>query len=227
MSRLVWGAPGERFFEAGTDRGVLYLGDEPGSPWNGIVSVQESPTGGEPQPYFIEGQKYLNLMTGEDFAATLTAFSAPEAFNACDGTQHIHTGLFITQQPRKKFDLTYRTLVGNDIQGTDYGYKIHLVYNALASASERANTTLGSSVTPMQKSWAISTVPPKISGYRPTAHFVVDTRWTPTYIMAELENVLYGFDGGIANMPTVEELLAIFGMEPPEDVFTEEFGGTF
>lgn len=210
MTRLSWGSIGNRYFEAGVDRGVLYVGDNPGVPWNGLKAVNEAPSGGEPKPYYIDGFKYLNVASAEEYAATLEAFSAPPEFGVCDGTVGLQAGLFATQQPRKQFHLSYRTRVGNDIEGADHGSKIHLVYNALAKPSSRNNQTHGGSVSPLGLSWGITTNPPKATGFKPTAHFVIDSRYTPASIMSLIEGVLYGSNAANARFPTVAELITLF-----------------
>lgn len=215
MPRLIWGAAGERVFEAGADRGVLYLPGVDGVPWSGITSVQESPNGGDPQPYYIDGVKYLNLAVAEEFMATISAFSSPAEFAACDGTVGLHHGLFATQQPRRQFDLSYRTKLGNDLEGLEYGYKIHLVYNALAAPSERSHQTLSDTTTPLVFSWPISTVPVHSPGIKSTAHFVVDSRTTPPGLLRELEDILYGSDEYNSSMPTISELVELFASVGP------------
>lgn len=210
MTRLAWGAHGERYFEAGTDRGVLYLPGQAGVPWNGLRSVSESPDGGSPTPYYLDGYKYLNVASAEEFKATLTALSAPKEFGVCDGTVGIHNGLFATQQPRKPFNLSYRTMVGNDTQGTEHGYKIHLVYNALASPSSKENKTLGGATTPMDLSWVITTTPPLATGMKPTAHLVIDSRFTPPLLLQTIENSLYGSINNEAYMPSMAEIISQF-----------------
>jgi hypothetical protein len=210
VTRLVWGTSGERYFETGADRGVLYLPAVPGVPWNGLTSVSESPDGGTPQPYYIDGYKYINVATAEEFKATLSALSSPPEFGVCDGTLGIHNGLFATQQPRRPFSLSYRTLVGNDIQSIDHGYKIHLVYNALAAPSTRENSTLNGSPNPLGLSWSITTTPPKITGLRPTAHFVIDSRLTPAPLLSHIEDILYGTISDDPRLPEVSEIISIF-----------------
>src|SRR6478735_3456324 len=150
MTRLTWGDTGRRYFEAGTDRGVLFVGNNPGVPWNGLKSVSESPSGGEPKAYYVDGFKYLNVASAEEYAATIEAFSAPAEFGVCDGSMMLGNGLFATQQPRRPFHFTYRTRVGNDLEGVDHGHKIHLIYNALARPSSRNNQTHGSSINPLE-----------------------------------------------------------------------------
>lgn len=215
MTRLAWGAHGERYFEAGTDRGVLYLDGQTGVPWNGLRAVNEAPSGGEPRPYYVDGFKYLNVATAEEFKATLDAFSSPPEFGVCDGTKSIQNGLFVTQQPRKQFNLSYRTMVGNDHDGVDHAYKIHVVYNALAAPSTRNNQTRGSDSTPMDLSWSITTRPPKMNGLRPTAHVVIDSRLTPPALLASIEDILYGGPEADAMLPSMPELMQLFQSEGP------------
>lgn len=215
MTRLAWGVPGERYFEAGADRAVLYLPGQDGVPWNGLKAVNESPDGGSPTPYYIDGYKYLNVASAEEFKATLEAFSSPKEFAVCDGTKSIHNGLFATQQPRKPFSLSYRTLVGNGLAGVEFGYKLHLVYNALAAPSVRNNQTLGEGVNPLGLSWSITTTPPLLTGLKPTAHFVIDSRLTPPRLMSEIEDILYGSDETNARIPDVDELQELFQSPGP------------
>jgi hypothetical protein len=210
MTRIVWGAVGERYFEAGTDRGVLFI-DSVGFPWNGLKSVTEAPVGGEPNPFYIDGVKYLNIASREEFVATIQAFSAPPEFDVCDGAKMIHSGLSLTQQPRKSFGLSYRTKVGNDIDDLDLGYKIHLVYGALAKPSSRSNISVGANTEPGTLSWEISTTPPLITGYRPTAHVIIDSRTTSALILEEIEDLIYGSELANPALPTIEELIDIFG----------------
>lgn len=216
MAKLVWGDTGSRRFETGVDRGVLYTSDG-GVPWNGLTSVKEKPTGGEPQPYYQDGIKYLELASSEEFEATIEAYSSPPEFDACDGTVGIFAGLFITQQPRKQFGFSYRSMIGNDVDGQSHGYKIHLVYNALARPTSRSNDTLSDTVSPMSLSWDISCVPPAFSGYKPTAHYVIDSTQTNKIVLSYIEAVLYGNDNFNARLPDPSELVTMFGWEV-EDV---------
>jgi hypothetical protein len=212
VSRLVWSAAGERFFESGLDRGVLYVSGI-GVAWSGLISIDESPTGGDAKAFYHDGIKYLNLAAAEEFEATINAYSSPPQFGPCDGVGAVYNGLFATQQPRKPFSLSYRTKVGNDTDGPDHAYKIHLVYNALAAPTSRSHASLSDNMEVASLSWHITTLPPGISGYRPTAHFVVDTRSTPADVLAELEDKLYGNQSFNASLPTVAELLTMFGVE--------------
>lgn len=215
MTRMLWGDSGNRFFETGVDRGVLYLSDQDGVPWNGLTSVEESPTGGEARPYYQDGVKFLNISGREEFEATIEAFSSPTEFGVCDGTVSIQKGLFVTQQPRRAFGLSYRTMVGNDLDGVEHGYKIHLVYNALAAPSSRANSTMTNSPEATTLSWAITTLPPSFTGYKPTAHLVIDSRTTPKGLLSAIEDILYGSDAADPRMPLVSELISMFQSQGP------------
>ena len=210
MPALIWGSAGQRFFETGTDRGVLFPKVGSGVPWNGLISVTESPSGGEPRPYYYDGFKYLNVATAEEFEASIDAYSAPSEFDKCDGTASIHHGLFVTQQPRESFGFSYRTKIGNDLQGTDHGYKIHLVYNALAGPAQRDYATIGDSVEPLTFTWDISTAPVDIPGFRPSAHFVIDSRRTPKVVMEFIEGIIYGSDSTTSRLPSAIELIELF-----------------
>lgn len=208
--RLDWGAVGERFFETGIDQGVLYLPSQAGVPWTGLISVSENPSGGEAKPYYIDGTKYLNVASAEEYEATINALGSPKEFGLCDGNVSIHPGLFVTRQPRRPFGLSYRTLLGNDLNGSNHGYKIHLVYNALAAPSQRTNNTLNNSGDPSTFSWNITTKPPSITGYKPTAHLVIDSRFTDLEKMAAVQDLLYGTDEDDPTLPTPDELIAVF-----------------
>lgn len=210
MTRIAWGAVGERFFETGVDRGVLYIESLAGVPWSGLVSVSESPTGGEARPYYIDGVKYLNIASAEEYEATIDAFQSPPEFGVCDGNVSIQNGLIVTAQPRKSFGLSYRTLLGNDVDGPDYAYKIHLVYNALAAPSTRTNATEAETISPSLYSWRISTRPPAITGYKRSSHFVIDSRTTDPEVLEAIEDILYGSELEDASLPTPDELIAIF-----------------
>lgn len=209
MPRLEWNAVGSRFYEAGVDRGVLYVGDNPGVVWNGLTSVNENPSGGEAKPHYVDGVKYRNTSAPEEFEATITAFTYPDEFAECDGTHQPRLGMFIAQQRRKPFGLTYRTKVGSDTD-PEFGYKIHIVYNALASPSSQEHSTLDSSIDPNDFSWKITTRPPFISDYRPMSHVVVDSRTTDPSVLSDLEDALYGTEVEAPYLPTFAELVEIF-----------------
>lgn len=208
--RLVWGARTERFYESGVDYGVLYTSDLLGFAWSGLISVTESPSGGEARPYYHDGVKYANIAAAEEFEATVTAFSSPPEFAECDGVVSVNNGLFATQQPRRPFHLSYRSRIGNEVEGPNHGYKIHIVYNALAAPSQRDHQTVNNSVDPTTFSWDITTLPPETTGYKRTSHFVVDSRYTPAEILTELMDILYGTEPEQARLPETDELLTIF-----------------
>lgn len=210
MTALSWDTPGSRFYETGVSRGVLYTAGSDGVAWTGLISVSESPSGGEPRAYYIDGFKYLNLSSAEEYAATITAYNSPPEFGPCDGTVSIQNGLFITQQPRRSFGLSYRTQIGNDIEGPDHGYKIHLVYNALAAPADRNNGSVDDSVRPVELEWSITTLAPSITGYRPTAHMVIDSRYTSLALLGDIEGILYGNESLAPRLPDVDELISIF-----------------
>lgn len=210
MPRLKWGAAGERFYESGVDQGVLYLRDKDGIPWNGLKAINEEPNGGEATPYYLDGFKYANLSATEEYGATLEALSAPEAFAECDGLRAIHNGLFADHQPRKAFGLAYRTRIGNDINGVDLGYKIHLVYNAMASPSGKGYSSLGDNTDPIVFSWSLSAIPEKVPGIRSTAHLIIDSRKANRVTLAYLEAVLFGAEGMVPHLPPATKIVEIF-----------------
>ena len=212
MARLTWSDIGERYYETGVDRGVLYVNDDdtPGVPWNGLVSIKETPTGVTNTPYYFDGIKYLNTSTHEEFQATIDALSSPAEFDFCDGTAYVLNGLYITQQARKTFGLSYRTKVGNDVDGIDHAYKIHLVYNALASPTNKNNQSIGDVATPNIFSWSITTIPTPISGFKPSAHFIIDSTKISAHLLYYFENIIYGSDTTPPRMPTIQEIVALF-----------------
>lgn len=210
MTRIKWGAQGERFYETGLDRGVLYVGEAAGVPWVGLISVSESPDGGDAKPFYIDGTKYLNLSTNEEFAATINAYSRPYEFGPCEGEKAIQNGLFAGQQPRVSFGMAYRTLVGNDTVGSDLGYKIHLVYNALAAPTQRSNGTMGENTSPLTLSWSITTLAPAMTGVKRTAHLFIDSRYSDPEALLAAEDILYGDESNSARLPSPDELASIF-----------------
>lgn len=193
MSKLSWNDVGTKYFEAGVDRGVLYI-DDTGVAWSGLTSVEEAPTGGAATPYYLDGVKFLNMSSIEEFEATLNAFYSPEEFDACDGSLALAEGLYVTAQKRKAFGLCYRTRIGNDVNGEAHGYKLHLVYNALASPSNNTHSTIADQVEAGVFSWKLTTTPAPVPAYRPTAHVVIDSTQTSPALLALLEENLYGTD---------------------------------
>ena len=225
MPRLDWDSTGTRFYDSGVDRGVLYVDGQPGVVWNGLTAVNETPTGGDPKPYYIDGVKYLNYSAPEEFEATITAFTYPVEFEACDGSVQPRQGLFLTHQRRKSFGFSYRSLIGND-QSESFGYKLHIVYNALASPTERNHETLKEQSDPGDFSWKVTTKPPAMPGYKRTAHVVLDSRTTDPTIIAAIEDILYGSDEDAARIPTLDELIAVYDIISTMTV-TDNGDGTF
>jgi hypothetical protein len=213
MAKLQWDITGERFYEAGTDLGVLYI-DGVGHPWNGLVSVDQAPSGGEPELYYQDGLPYISASSTEEFKGSIEAYTYPQAFMVCDGSQEIAQGLYISQQNRKEFGLTYRTLIGNDIQELDHGYKLHIIYNCMASPATRSYSSLSDSNDPIIFQWGIKTRPVKFEdaafGIKYGAHLTLDSREIYPWAMQAVEAVLYGTDETDARLPTPQELLELF-----------------
>jgi hypothetical protein len=191
MPRISWDDVGERRYETGVDRGVLYI-DGVGVPWNGLIAVSEKSSGGDTKEYFQDGEVSGLRSARERYEATIEAFSSPKEFDQCDGVSFVNNGLYVTAQPRKEFGLCYRTFVGNDIRDLGLDYKLHLVYNAMALPSDRAYATLEDSTEPAKLSWDIKALPASINGLGSSAHLIVDSRETPTNILEVLEDILYG-----------------------------------
>lgn len=207
MPRLGWSVSGTRFYETGVDRGVLYIGEQPGVAWSGLTSIVENPVGGETKSYYVDGAKYWAAASAEEFEATISAYIYPDEFGECDGTSRIRPGLFVTQQKRKSFALSYRTKIGNDQSGSELGYKIHIVYNAIAAPSQHTYSTIDDSTEPSDFSWNIVTRQPNL--YSPV-HVVIDSRSTDPLILELIENVLYGSDTETSRLPNFEELTELF-----------------
>jgi hypothetical protein len=215
VSKLLWDQSGERRYETGVDRGVLYLPDNSGAyttgfAWNGLTTVTESPSGAEANPQYADNIKYLNLLSAEQFGCTVEAFTYPDAFAQCDGTASPEPGVAIGQQPRKPFGLSYRTRVGNDLTGVEYGYKLHLVYGALAAPAEKAYGTINDSPEAITFSWDVTTTPVDVPGYKPTANITIDSTKVSSTALATLEDFLYGTVSSDPSLPTPEAVLAIF-----------------
>jgi hypothetical protein len=215
MSTLTWDAVGERFYETGVDHGVLYLPDatgvyNTGFAWNGLTTVTESPSGAEPNAQFADNIKYLNLVSAEEFGATIEAFTYPDEFAECDGTALPSPGVAVGQQGRKMFGLSYRTQKGNDVEGTDYGYKLHLLYGCQASPSEKAYATINDSPEAIAFSWDVTTTPVPVTGYKPTSLIVIDSTIVDSADLASLETLLYGSGAVQPALPTPDAVLALF-----------------
>lgn len=214
--KLVWDQIGERLYETGVDRGVLYPIQEDntfsnGVAWNGLTAITESPSGAEPTALWADNIKYLNLMSAEEYGCSIEAYTYPDEWAECDGSAELATGVFIGQQKRKLFGLCYRTLIGNDIENNDYGYKIHMVYNGLASPSEKNYQTVNDSPEAMTLSWEVKTTPVNVPDAKPTACVTIDsTKVKPEHLKA-LEDILYGNENTEPRLPYPEELITIFG----------------
>jgi hypothetical protein len=216
MAPLTWDQVGERTYETGVDHGVLYIPDaagvyNTGVAWNGLTTVTESPSGAEPSPQYADNIKYLNLVSYEEFGATIEAFTYPDEFQECDGTWVPVPGVAVGQQGRKQFGLCYRTKKGNDVDGVDFGYKLHLVYGCQAAPSEKAYATINDSPEAISFSWEITTTPAPVTGYRPTSLIVVDSTVVDPVDLTALEDLLYGKAATEAALPTPDAVVALFG----------------
>lgn len=213
MARVQWDGIGERRFEAGVDRGVLYVGSNPGVAWNGLTKVTHSQQGAEIKSRYLNGIRISNHTSPERFAGAIAAFSYPDEFEVCDGTKSLGFGLRAKQQVRKSFGLVYRTKVGNDLQDSSYAYKIHILYNLRAEPSERGYETLGDDTEPIEFSWKISAREERFEaalGIRPTAEFEIDSRDIPEALLTQLEDLLYGSPSNPPTLPSAGELIFMF-----------------
>ena len=216
MSKLVWDQTGERLYETGVDHGVLYPIQEgglynKGVAWNGLTAVTESPSGAEANPLYADNIKYLNLIAAEEFGATIEAYTYPDEFAECDGSAALMPGVFIGQQARKTFGLSYRTVLGNDVDSNDYGYKLHLIYGAIAAPSEKGYSTINDSPEAITFSWEVSTTPVNVTGFKPTASLTIDSTKVDADKLAALEAVLYGGESEEARLPLPDEIITIMG----------------
>lgn len=219
MSKLVWDKTGERLYETGVKQGVLYPMDANGAypkgvAWNGLTNVTESPSGAEATALYADDIKYLNLMSNEEFGGTIEAYTYPDEFAECDGSASIATGVYIGQQARKTFGFCYRTTIGNDVESNAHGYKLHLVYGALASPSEKAYATINDSPEAITFSWEFSTTPVNVTGFKPTACLTIDSTKVDAEKLAALEKILYGDDAdeaAVARLPLPDEVAQVMG----------------
>lgn len=216
MSKITWDQTGERLYETGVDHGVLYPMQEgglynKGVAWNGLTGVTESPSGAEASPMYADNIKYLNLMSAEEFGATIEAYTYPDEFAECDGSAAIATGVYAGQQNRKTFGFSYRTVLGNDIESNDYGYKLHLVYGCLAAPSEKAYATINDSPEAITFSWEVTTTPVNVPGFKPTACITIDSTKADADKLKALEDILYGSDSEEARLPLPEEVMTLMG----------------
>lgn len=218
MAKLVWDADAQRLYETGTSKGVLYPRNDAGAyptgvAWNGLTGVTESPSGAEPTDLYADNMKYLTMRSAEDLGATVTAYTYPDEWNQCDGSAEVVDGMTIGQQSRRSFGLSYQTVVGNDVAGNDYGYKIHILYGATASPSERAYQTINDSPEAIEFSWELTTTPVAVTGYKPTALVTIDSTNFKTdeakARLAALEEILYGTAEEDPRLPLPDEIKTI------------------
>lgn len=217
MARLEWDKTGEHLYETGVDHGVLYFPDQTGAykngvAWNGLISVSESPSGAEATGQYADNIKYLNLISVEEFGATIEAYTYPEEFEACNGNKELvnNTGVYVGQQSRSVFGFCYRTMIGNDTDGQDHGYKLHLVYGCQVSPSEKAYQTINDSPEALTFSWELSTTPVNVTGKKPTALLVIDSTKIDSTKLAKIEAKLYGDETETgAVLPTPDEIAEI------------------
>lgn len=214
MSKLVWDNTGDRLYETGVKNGVLYVQSSSGTypkgvAWNGLTAVTESPSGAEATALYADDIKYLSLMSTEEFGATIEAYTYPEEFETCDGSASLVDGVSIGQQKRTPFGLCYRTTIGNDTDGNDHGYKLHIIYGALASPSEKAYASINDSPEAITFSWEVTTTPVNVSGFKPTASLVIDSTKADSAKLTALETILYGSDtesGTDPRLPLPDEI---------------------
>lgn len=210
MSKLVWDKTGERFYETGVKNGVLYVQEGAAYPkgvaWNGLTAVTESPSGAESTALYADDVKYLNLVSAEEFGGTIEAYTYPDEFKACNGEAELVAGVVIGQQSRKNFGFCYRTAVGNDVDNAEHGYKLHLIYGATASVSERAYTSINDSPEAITMSWEFSTTPVNVEGMKPTSLITIDSTKCDKTKLAALEAILYGSESDEARLPLPDEI---------------------
>ena len=217
MAKLIWDEITKRLYETGVDRGVVYPvagGAYPkGEAWNGLISITLSPSGAESTPLYANNSKYLNMLSVEELGGTIEAYTFPESFAACNGLAELAPGVRIGQQARIPFGLTYRTLLGNDTEGTKHGYKLHVIYGAVASPSEDAATTVNDSPEAKTMSWEFNTTPVVVEGHQPTSHIEIDSTNVAPEKLAALEAILYGSEDTEARLPLPDEIVTLIGTE--------------
>ena len=216
MAKLVWDQTGERLYETGVKNGVLYVYDAkqkkygPGVAWNGLTAVTESPSGAEATPLYADDIKYLNLLSAEEFGATIEAYTYPDEFAECDGSASLSEGVFIGQQKRKTFGMAYKTTLGNDTDGNDYAYKLHIIYGALAAPSEKPYATINDSPEAITFSWEVTTTPIEVTGHKPTASITIDSTKADKVKLAALEKKLFGDTETEPELPLPDEIATMF-----------------
>ena len=214
MSKIVWDEVGKHLYETGVKNGVLYPQDSTGAypkgvAWNGLTAVNENPSGADANDIYADDDLYLTLRGKEIFGATIEAYTYPDEFGVCDGSAELAQGITIGQQTRKTFGLCYRTAIGNDVDGVEHGYKLHLIYGATASPSSKNYQTINDNPEAMTLSWEIKTTPVKVTGHKPTACLTIDSTKVAEGVMKKIEDKLYGTESGEATLPTPDEILAL------------------
>lgn len=221
MSKLVWDQDGQRLYETGVEQCAIYPMTTAGTygagaAWNGLTAVTESPSGAEPTALYANDKKYLDLLSAEEFGGTIEAYTYPQEFAECNGEKELVKGVRITQQVRKAFGLVYKSLIGNDVEGTKHGYRLHIVYNAKVSPSEKSNNTVNDSPEAATMSWEFTTTPVTIEGFDPSSHISIDSTAVDAAKLAELEAILYGSESEEARLPLPSEIATIFNGEVAE-----------
>lgn len=207
MVRVTWDEPGTREWHSGVDRGMIYVRNTIAAVWSGLVSVQENPVGGDAVPIYLDGRKVRNPHANEFFQGTIDSLYPPAEFAPCVGKKELSPGLYASNQPKDWFNFSYRTLIGNDLSVPEY--KLHLVYNCTVQKADFTHTTTTASATVTTHSWNIFTVPTTPAGYKPTAHFILDSRYVSDFSLARIEAMLYGDDNSDPHMPTVSEVISV------------------
>lgn len=225
MTALVWDQVGTRFYETGVDRGVLYLPEGNGIPWSGLISVNEQAAGNEGSPIYFDGVKIANILAYGDFAASLRAYTYPDEFLEFEGILEVGNGLFVANQKQRRFGLSYRTKIGNDVDGSDLGYKIHVLYNLLATPSQKNYQTVPIN-NAIEFEWNITSIPGEVPGFLPTAHLIFDTRSMGPLLIADIESTLYGDELDNAFLPPISTLVSFIG-EWVIIRITDNFDGTW
>lgn len=214
MAKLTWDDIGEKLFETGVKMGVVYPLDNDneykgGEAWNGLISITESPSGAEPTALWANDTKYGELLSTEEFGGTIEAYTYPDAFAACDGSAELAPGVKVRQQTRKTFGLSYRSGIGNDTDGIEHGYIVHLVYGCKAAPSEKTNTTINDSPEAMTMSWEFTTTPVAVTGFKNASHIEIDSTKVDAEKLSALEAILYGSDNAEARLPLPDEVKSI------------------
>ena len=226
MTALVWGAPGERLYESGVDRGVLYPPNSPGVVWNGLISVTERVSGNEGSPVYFDGVKFANVLALGEFSASVKAFSYPDEFRELEGVLSVGNGLYVTNQQLTRFGMTYRTRIGNDEEGYDHGYRIHVLYNLTAVPAEKVFRTLSNDNNPLEFEWTVTAIPEPTDEFRPTAHLIFDTREMSPDLVRDVEETLYGTALDEPRLPPLATLTSFID-EWVIIRITDNFDGTY